>query len=122
MYVVQVVTLAIVLALMAYVFEKYRRGDVEWSDFLFWEVILIGLLLVSVFPIRLANEIRNILGLGRGLDALFVVAIGVAYLLIFRVYLAVDRTEREITELTRKVAIELEEMNRRLEEIEKRLR
>ena len=122
MYIVQVVTLAIVLALMAYVFEKYRRREIEWGDFLFWEVILIGLLLVSVFPIRLANEIRNILGLGRGLDALFVVAIGVAYLLIFRVYLAVDRTEREITELTRKVAIELEEMNRRLEEIEKRLR
>jgi len=122
MYVVQMITLAVVLALVLYVIGKYRRGDLEWGDFLFWEVILIGLLFVAIFPIKVANEVKDLLGLGRGLDALFVVAIGVAYLMIFRVYLAVDRTEREITELTRKVAIELEEMNRRLEEIEKKLR
>ncbi|WP_297514546.1 DUF2304 family protein [Thermococcus sp.] len=122
MYVVQMITLVIVLALMVYVLGKYRKRDFEWGDFLFWEVLLLGLLLVALFPLRIALEIKDILGLGRGLDALFVVAIGVAYLIIFKVYLAVDKTEREITELTRKVAIELEEMNRRLEEIEKKLK
>lgn len=122
MYAVQMITLAIVLVLVVYVLGKYRRGDFEWGDFLFWEALLVGLLIVALFPLRIAIEIKDILGLGRGLDALFVVAIGIAHLLLFRVYLAVDRTEREITELTRKVAIELEELNRRLEEIEKKLK
>jgi len=121
MYAVQYITIVVVLALMLYVMGKYGKKEFEWGDFLFWEAILLGLLVVSIFPLRIAEEIRKLLGLGRGLDALFVVAIGLAYILVFKVYMAVDRTEREITELTRKIAIELEEMNRRLEKIEEKL-
>ncbi|WP_457741561.1 DUF2304 family protein [Thermococcus sp.] len=122
MYAIQMIAIVVVLALILYVIEQYRKGDLEWGDFLFWEIILLGLFIVALFPIRIANEIKRLLGLGRGLDALFIVAIGLAYLIIFKVYLTVDRTEREITELTRKVAIELEELNRRLDRIEKKLK
>ena len=121
MYAVQYIAITVVAALMIYVLGKYGKKEMEWGDFLFWETILVGLLIVSAFPLEIANFIRNLLGLGRGLDALFVVAIGLAYLLVFKTYLAVDRAEREITELTRKIAIELEEMNRKLEELEKML-
>ena len=122
MYAVQYIAMVVVFGLMLYVLGKYGKRDIEWGDFLFWEVLLAILLIISVFPLEIATFIKNILGLGRGLDALFVVAIGMAYLIIFKVYLAVDKTEREITELTRKVAIELEEIRRRLEEIEKKLK
>ncbi|NJE11453.1 DUF2304 domain-containing protein [Thermococcus sp. MAR1] len=121
MYAVQYIAIAVVLALMLYVLGKYGKRELEWGDLLFWGAILVGLLVVSIFPIEIAMTIKRLLGLGRGLDSLFVVAIGLAYLMIFKVYLAVDRTEREITELTRKIAIELEEMNRRLEKIEEKL-
>ena len=121
MYAVQYIALAVVLGLMLYALGKYGKREIEWGDFLFWEVLLVVLLVISLFPIEIATFIKNLLGLGRGLDALFVVAIGMAYIMIFKVYLAVDRTEREITELTRKVAIELEELNERLERIEREL-
>ncbi|WP_258085114.1 DUF2304 domain-containing protein [Thermococcus thermotolerans] len=121
MYAVQYMAIVVVLALMLYVLGKYGKKEFEWGDFLFWEVILLGLLIVAIFPLEIANEIRKLLGLGRGLDALFVIAIGLSYLLILKVYVAVDRTEREITELTRKIAIEMEEINRRLEEIDEKL-
>ncbi|ASA78230.1 DUF2304 domain-containing protein [Thermococcus sp. 5-4] len=121
MYAVQYIAIVVVLALMLYVMGKYGKREFEWGDFLFWEVILLGLLVIAVFPLQIAEEIKNLLGLGRGLDALFVLAIGLSYLLILKVYVAVDKTEREITELTRKIAIELEEMNRRLEKIEEKL-
>ncbi|ASJ05975.1 DUF2304 domain-containing protein [Thermococcus pacificus] len=121
MYAVQYIAIVVVAALMLYVLGKYGKKEFEWGDFLFWESILLGMLVVSVFPVQIANEIRKLLGLGRGLDALFVIAIGIAYLMVFKVYLAVDRTEREITELTRKVAIELEELTRKLDELQKGL-
>ncbi|ASJ07773.1 UDP-N-acetylglucosamine--dolichyl-phosphate N-acetylglucosaminephosphotransferase [Thermococcus siculi] len=121
MYAVQYIAITVVVALMLYVLGKYGKKEMDWRDFLFWETILVGLLIVSVFPLEIANFIKTLLGLGRGLDALFVVAIGLTYILVFKVYMAVDRTEREITELTRKIAIELEEMNKRLEELEKKL-
>ncbi|NJD98370.1 DUF2304 family protein [Thermococcus sp. LS1] len=121
MYAVQYITIVIVLALMVYVLGRYGRKEFEWGDFLFWESLLVGILIVAIFPVEIAKEIKRVLGLGRGLDALFVIGIGLAYILTFRVYLAVDKAEREITELTRKIAIELEEMNKRLEKIEKKL-
>ncbi len=121
MYAVQYIAITVVLGLILYALGKYSKREMEWSDLLFWEVLLVVLLVISLFPIEIATFIKNLLGLGRGLDALFVVAIGMAYIIIFKVYLAVDRTEREITELTRKVAIELEELNERLERIEREL-
>jgi len=121
-YAVQYIAMVVVLGLMLYVLGKYGKRDIEWEDFLFWEVFLAILLIISVFPLEIATFIKNVLGLGRPLDALFVVSIGIAYLIIFKVYLAVDRTEREITELTRNVAIELEEIREMLEEIEKKLK
>jgi len=120
MYAVQYIAIVVVLALMLYVLGKYGKKEFEWGDFLFWEALLVVMLLIAIFPVEIAMAIKQLLGLGRGLDALFVVGIGLSYLLILKVYVAVDRTEREITELTRKIAIELEEINRRLEEIEKR--
>ncbi len=121
MYAVQYIALAIALSLMVYVLGKYGKGEFDWGDFVFWEGLLLIMLVIAVFPVEIAVEIKNILGLGRGLDALFVAAIGIAYLMIFRVYLAVDKAEREITELTRKIAIELEEINERLKNMEEKL-
>jgi hypothetical protein len=121
MYAVQYIAITVVVALMIYVLGKYGKREFEWGDFLFWESILLGMLVVSVFPVQISNEIKRLLGLGRGLDSLFVIAIGIAYLMVFKVYLAIDRTEREITELTRKVAIELEELNGKLDKLQSEL-
>nr|WP_297437652.1 DUF2304 family protein [Thermococcus sp.] len=121
MLVVQYISIVVVSGLMFYVFSKYRDGHLEWGDVLFWEALLLVMLVLSCFPVEISLEVKRILGISRGLDALFVVAIGLAYLMIFRVYLAVDRAEREITELTRKIAIELEEINERLRNMEEKL-
>lgn len=120
MLTVQYIALATILGLMIYVLSKYGRKELEWRDFMFWEILLVIMLIITLKPVEISLEVKRILGLGRGLDALFVVAIGIGYLMIFRVYLAVDRAEREITELTRKLAIELGEINEKLEKIKEK--
>jgi len=120
MLAVQYVALVVIGSLMLYVLSKYGKKEFDWGDLLFWESLLTIMLIVALKPVEISLEVKRILGLGRGLDALFVVAIGISYLMIFRVYLAVDKTEREITELTRRLAIELEEINEKLEEISKK--
>ncbi len=120
MLAVQYIALATILGLMIYVLSKYGRKELEWRDFMFWEILLVIMLIITLKPVEISLEVKRILGLGRGLDALFVVAIGIGYLMIFRVYLAVDRAEREITELTRKLAIELGEINEKLEKIKEK--
>jgi hypothetical protein len=118
MYVAQYVAIVTILYLLWRVFQDYRRGRIEWSGVISWSLIFSVFIVIALFPIRISMEIKDILGLGRGLDALFVLSIGLIYLLIFQLYVKIDRTEREITELTRKVAIELEEINERLKKLE----
>ena len=120
MLAVQYIALVVIGSLMLYVLSKYGKKEFDWRDLLFWESLLAVMLIIALKPVEISLEIKRILGLGRGLDALFVVAIGISYLMIFRVYLAVDRAEREITELTRKLAIELREINEKLEEIKEK--
>jgi len=119
MYAVQYIAVIIILALITYVLGKYGRKELDWQDFVFWGALLFIMLVISLKPVEISMAIKNILGLGRGLDALFVVAIGLSYLLLFRLYLAIDRAEREITELTRQIAIELREIREMLEKLEK---
>ena len=118
MYVVQYLTLIVVAYLLFHLALEYRRGRIDWSSFISWVFIMTIFGIVSLFPIAVSTEIKNLLGLGRGLDALFVVSIGLAYVFLFKLYVKIDRTEREITELTRKIAIELEEINERLKKME----
>nr|WP_048152617.1 DUF2304 family protein [Palaeococcus ferrophilus] len=115
MYVAQYIAFVIIIGLMLYVLGKYGKKEFDWRDFLFWESLLLVMLIIAAFPVKISMEIRNILGLGRGLDSLFLVAIGFAYILLFKLYLAVDRLEREITELTRNFGIEMEQLREKLE-------
>jgi len=119
MYAVQYIAVIIILALMVYVLGKYGRKELEWQDLVFWEALLLIMLIVSLKPVEISLTIKNILGLGRGLDALFVVSIGLSYLLLFRLYIAIDKAEREITELTRQIAIEFQEIKEMLEKLER---
>ncbi|ASJ16406.1 UDP-N-acetylglucosamine--dolichyl-phosphate N-acetylglucosaminephosphotransferase [Thermococcus chitonophagus] len=110
MYTIQYIALVIIGGLMIYVFLKFRDQKLELSDLITWELFFIVLLIISLAPVRISTEIQKILGLRRGLDALFASMIGLAYLLLFKLYLDIDRIEREITELTREVGIKLKEI------------
>ncbi len=118
MYAVQIIALLVLLYLFFKVYRDYSDGRLDWQGVVAWTIIITVFALIALFPIQLSGTIKRLLGLGRGLDALFVVSIGLLFFLVFDIYLRIDRTEREITELTRKVAIELEEINERLKRLE----
>lgn len=120
MYTAQVIAILVLVYLLLRIYKDYQSGRVEWQSLLSWSIIIAIFVIVAVFPVRISMEIKDLLGLGRGLDALFVVSIGLIFLLIFELYAKIDKTEREITELTRKVAIELEEINEKLKGLEKK--
>lgn len=120
MLTVQYIAIVVTAGLMVYILGEYGRKRIEWRELIFWEILLSILFIITLKPEEVSILIKNILGIGRGLDALFILAIGLSYLMLLRIHLQIDRVEREITDLTRKIAIELEEINEKLEGIEKR--
>ncbi len=51
---------------------------------------------------NLTNIIATNLGIGRGADLIFYISIILLFYLIFRIYLKMEKIERNITKLTRK--------------------
>ncbi|AFK23045.1 hypothetical protein Py04_1473 [Pyrococcus sp. ST04] len=101
---------------MIYTYLHYKKKRFELSDLMAWEIFFIILLIIILAPVRISMEIKKILGLGRGLDALFATMIGLSYLILFKLYLDIDRIEREITELTRNFSIRLKEIEDKINE------
>ncbi|CAB49498.1 DUF2304 domain-containing protein [Pyrococcus abyssi] len=115
MYTIQYLAIAMIFILMGYTIFRYRLEKLELSDLIVWEAFLVILLIIAIEPIKISMEIKKIFGLGRGLDALFVLTIGLAYVLLFKLYLDIDKVEREITKLNRELAIRLKEIEDKIE-------
>ncbi|BAA30698.1 DUF2304 domain-containing protein [Pyrococcus horikoshii] len=115
MYTIQYIAIIVILTLMIYAFFRHKKGKLELSDLITWEAFFIVLLIIALAPLRISIEIKRIFGLGRGLDALFVLTIGLTYILLFKLYLDIDKIEREITELNRKISIRLKELEDEIE-------
>ncbi|MBP1911178.1 DUF2304 family protein [Thermococcus stetteri] len=118
MYAAQVIALLVLAYLLLRIYRDYSNGRLDRQSVVSWAILILVFVVVAIFPIQVSQTIKGLLGLGRGLDALFVVSIGLMFFVVFDLYLKIDKTEREITELTRKVAIELEEINERLKKLE----
>ncbi|MFH1786628.1 MAG: DUF2304 family protein [archaeon] len=94
-----------------YVYSLYKRGRFSQRDVAIWSMVAVMLLLFSAFD--LFSFIEQITKFGRALDALLVIAILGSYGLIFQVYVRIQETNRQLTELVRKIAIELKEKGKR---------
>ena len=86
----------------------YKKGQFKRRDFGIWSALSIVLLVVSIFPSGI-NYFLRILSVSRGLDAFLIIGLVGVYALVFQVYIRIQETNRQITDLVRKVAIQLEE-------------
>ncbi|MFH1424475.1 MAG: DUF2304 family protein [archaeon] len=86
----------------------YKVGKFKKRDFGMWTTIALGLVVFSAAPAMMAGFVNLFANVTRGLDALILFALFGAYALVFQVYIRIQETNRQITELVRKVAIELE--------------
>jgi len=68
-------------------------------SFIFWFLIWIITLIFIFYP-NLSNKIANLLGMGRGIDSLFLLSIILNFYLIFILYLRLDKIDKVITELS----------------------
>ena len=103
--------IGIILALLIFYEARvlYQKGRFKRRDFGIWTGLSIALIVVSIFPTGVQLVLGRVTSLGRGLDAFIIIAIFGAYALIFQVYIRIQETNRQITELVRKVALRLEE-------------
>ena len=90
----------------------YKEGKFRRTDFQLWAAFSIAVLVISFFP-RAIDVSLKYLKISRAIDALIILSVFGAYVLIFQIYIKIQETQREITEVVRKVALKFEEKNNR---------
>lgn len=97
------ITLLDLLALVGVV-RGFKRGALSRLGVLTWLLIWIAAI-VAVWNPWITNRVAGFLGVGRGADAVFYVAIIALFYAIFRLYGKCENLEHQLSELVKKIAL-----------------
>ncbi len=103
MTIIQIFALIFGLFALSRATLRIRDKKLSIGEFLFWNVIWLGLLVVVFFP-DLTTQVAQHIGIGRGIDVIVYSSIGLLFYLIFRIYVKMEEIEQEITKIVREIA------------------
>lgn len=102
----QIIALVIVLFFISRLFVLKKKNLLPVGEFIFWLVfwLLAG---VSVFFLKFIDRLVSDLGFSSsGINFLAYLAILILFYLIFRLRLKIEKLDKNITEIARKIALE----------------
>jgi small membrane protein len=104
---IQIVLLAVILLMALHAISQRRRREIGLVQLVAWLAVWLGGAVVVVFP-DLSTRLAARFGVGRGADLVIYVAIPILFYAVFRLLIRTERLNREITELTRALALEVQ--------------
>jgi len=97
------VTLFAIFAISRVILRAHNR-DISLRAFALWTILWLGLIIVVYLPVVL-TDIAAATGIGRGVDFLLYISVGLLFYLAFKQYVKVQQLEHEISSLTTHVAV-----------------
>ena len=110
---IQIIVSIFLLLIIIRTLNKRKTKELSLKETIAWLIIWIGIGIVFWFP-QYTTKIANILGIGRGADLITYLAIIILAYLMFRIFIRLDKMEKNITKITRKDALENVEKNPKL--------
>jgi len=104
MEVIQILALIFSIFALSKILLQVKNNEINIESALFWIFIWIMVILIVVFPQTL-NYLATLTGVGRGVDVVIYIAIIVLFYLHYRLYMKIEKIERDITLIVREIAI-----------------
>ncbi|MFH0928698.1 MAG: DUF2304 family protein [bacterium] len=111
--VIQFLLVAIFALILIVTWRRFQEKNLSLPEALVWSLVWVGGILVAIDP-ELTNRLAQILGVGRGADAIVYLSLVVIFWLLFRIFVKIEKLERHLTELVQHEA--LEDFDRELQE------
>jgi hypothetical protein len=106
---IQVFLVCVVFGVIWKTFQKYKGGAITVREFVLWLVFWFIVGTLVVFP-DATQTVASSVGIGRGVDLVIYLAIISLFVGLFFVLTRIERLERDVTKIVRKMA--LEELNK----------
>jgi len=104
--IIKIITLIFVSFALSRVILRFKDKSIKVTELALW-IFVWSSVLILVFLPEISSRIATDLGIGRGADTAFFVAIIVIFYLLFRLYVKIDKIDKDITDLVVKVSKEL---------------
>lgn len=100
----QIIILVFIAVVLFKATRRFLKKEISFWLFSFWAIIWVMIALVDIFPV-IIERAAFYLGIGRGVDLVIYTSIIVIFYLLFRVFVRINKIERDISEMIRKIAI-----------------
>jgi len=102
----RILVIIFVIFALSRAFLRFKDKSISFRELLFWLVIW-TIAIVLIFEPDISNYAARFLGMGRGADTIFFLAIVFLFYSIFRLYVKMDRMDKDITDLAIKISKDL---------------
>ncbi|MFA5020597.1 MAG: DUF2304 domain-containing protein [Patescibacteria group bacterium] len=101
---IQIILLAIIAVIVWRLADKLKTKELSVKQFSGWLAIWLAAAIVVIWP-GLTVWIANSVGVGRGSDLIFYLAIIFLFYLMFRLLLRIEKMEKNLTQVVRAEAL-----------------
>ncbi|MEA3272282.1 MAG: DUF2304 family protein [Patescibacteria group bacterium] len=84
---------------------RFKKKELPLGWFLFWIIFWLVVITVVVLPWT-TTLLADLVGIGRGVDLVIYFSIIILFYLVFRLFIRLEKIERNITKLVEKNAID----------------
>ncbi len=102
--ILQAVAAIFALFALSRVYLRFAERKLSSLSFVFWVAIWVGGVIFILFP-DITTRFAKLVGIGRGVDVVIYASIAILFYLIFRIYIKIEDTQKQITEVARKMAL-----------------
>ncbi len=101
---IQIVLIAVLLGALYVTWRRARQNVITLSEALLWSVLWIAAGVVIALP-QTATLVANFFGVGRGSDFVIYASVVTLFVLVFKIFVAMEGLERKLTEMVRRDAL-----------------
>ena len=101
---IQILLVVFFLFALIKVIGRWRAGDLSLAGLIGWTMFWVVAGVVALLPNSTA-QLAKIVGIGRGADLVVYVALAGLFFLIFKLMVKIELLNKDITKLTRKIAL-----------------
>ena len=116
--VLRIILIIVSVLSFAYVMTKIRKSQLQIEDSIFWMVMAVILVIISIFP-DIAYFMSDLLGIGAPVNFIFLAIIFVLLVKLFSLSIKISQLEDKIRTLAQKTAIIENDMNTKIQILEK---
>lgn len=103
--VIQIVLILFAVFALTKTVQRFRAHEMNLAQLLPWLIFWTGVVVIVLRP-DTTSRLADILGVGRGADVIVYLALALMFYLQFRLFAKIEETERQITKLVRKEALQ----------------